>query len=211
MGKLKDAAEATDNRMKALSETRIAQDIKKYTNQIWLAGLGAFSKADGEGNKYFDALVTAGKDIEERGREGVLRQVEFANNRVEDVKNDVMQRAEDVRDKANTTWDKVERVFDERVQRALTRLGIPSKADLDTLKAEIETLKKNVETLKKAKAPAARKAPAKKAAPATAEKKVPAAKKAPATKKTTAAAKKTTATKRTSAAKTTKTAATKAE
>ncbi|GAA3929638.1 phasin family protein [Litoribacillus peritrichatus] len=200
MGKLKDAAEATDNRMKALSETKIAQDIKKYTNQIWLAGLGAFSKADGEGNKYFDALVTAGKDIEERGREGVLRQVEFANNRVEDVKNDVIQKAEDVRDRANSTWDKVERVFDERVQSALTRLGIPSKADMDALKTEIAALKKNVDTLKKAKAPA-------KAA-------TTAAKKAPAKKTTTEAAKKTTATttrKRTTASKTTKTAATKAE
>lgn len=200
MGKLKDAAEATDNRMKALSETKIAQDIKKYTNQIWLAGLGAFSKADGEGNKYFDALVTAGKDIEERGREGVLRQVEFANNRVEDVKNDVIQKAEDVRDRANSTWDKVERVFDERVQSALTRLGIPSKADMDALKTEIAALKKNVDTLKKAKAPAKTASTA--------------AKKAPAKKTTTEAAKKTTATttrKRTTASKTTKTAATKAE
>lgn len=200
MGKLKDAAEATDNRMKALSETKIAQDIKKYTNQIWLAGLGAFSKADGEGNKYFDALVTAGKDIEERGREGVLRQVEFANNRVEDVKNDVIQKAEDVRDRANSTWDKVERVFDERVQSALTRLGIPSKADMDALKTEIAALKKNVDTLKKAKAPAKTASTA--------------AKKAPAKKTTAAAAKKTTATttrKRTTASKTTKTAATKAE
>jgi poly(hydroxyalkanoate) granule-associated protein len=200
MGKLKDAAEATDNRMKALSETRIAQDIKKYTNQIWLAGLGAFSKADGEGNKYFDALVTAGKEIEERGREGVMRQVEYANTRVEGVKNDVIQRAEDVRERANNTWDKVERVFDERVQSALTRLGIPSKADIDALKAEVDTLKKNIETLKKAKAPA--RATAAKKETAT---KKPAAKK-PAAKKTTEAEKKTTTTrKRTTSAKTTAT------
>ncbi|GLQ33479.1 phasin family protein [Litoribrevibacter albus] len=199
MGKLKDAAEATDNRMKALSETKIAQDIKKYTNQIWLAGLGAFSKADGEGNKYFDALVTAGKEIEERGREGVMRQVEYANTRVEGVKNDVIQRAEDVRERANNTWDKVERVFDERVQRALTRLGIPSKADIDALKAEVESLKKNIETLKKAKAPT-RSTAAKKT---TADAEKPAAKKA-----TTAAAKKPATRKRTTSAKTT---ATKAE
>lgn len=205
MGKLKDAAEATDNRMKSLSEMKIAQDIKKYTNQIWLAGLGAFSKADGEGNKYFDALVTAGKDIEERGREGVMRQVEYANNRVEDVKNDVIQRAEDVREKANTTWDKVERVFDERVQRALTRLGIPSKADIDVLKEEIETLKKNIETLKKAKAPARTTAAKKPAATKTAT----AAKKPASTTAKKPAAKKTTTTRkpRTSA----KTTATKAE
>ena len=152
MGKLKEAAEATDNRMKALSETKIAQDVKKYTNQIWLAGLGAFSKADGEGNKYFDALVSAGKDIEGRGREGVLRQVEFANNRVVDVKNDVRQRA-------NDTWDKVERVFDERVSNALTRLGIPSKADVEVLQAQIDELKTNIETLVAAaeKKPATRK------------------------------------------------------
>lgn len=186
MGKLKEAAEATDNRMKALSETRIAQDIKKYTNQIWLAGLGAFSKADGEGNKYFEALVTAGKDIEERGREGVMRQVEYANTRVEDVKNDVRQRA-------NSTWDKVERVFDERVSHALTRLGIPSKADVEMLQQQIDELKSNLDALAAAKAPA--KAPAKRApAKKSAAKKTTAAKST--ASKTTAAKKPATTRKR---------------
>ena len=32
-------------------------DFRKYTKQIWLAGLGAFSRAEGEGGKIFDSLV----------------------------------------------------------------------------------------------------------------------------------------------------------
>jgi hypothetical protein len=32
-----------------------ALDFRKYTKQIWLAGLGAFSRAEEEGNKLFDS------------------------------------------------------------------------------------------------------------------------------------------------------------
>ena len=37
-----------------------SKDLRKYTQQIWLAGLGAFSRAEEEGGKLFDNLVKIG-------------------------------------------------------------------------------------------------------------------------------------------------------
>ncbi|HIL22204.1 MAG TPA: poly(hydroxyalkanoate) granule-associated protein, partial [Alcanivorax sp.] len=50
------------NPLKALSGA--SRDIRKYTHQIWLAGLGAFARAEEEGSGFFDALVEAGREVE---------------------------------------------------------------------------------------------------------------------------------------------------
>ena len=47
--------------LKALSGA--SRDIRKYTHQIWLAGLGAFARAEEEGSGFFDALVEAGGGV----------------------------------------------------------------------------------------------------------------------------------------------------
>ena len=39
-------------------------EIEKYSRQIWLAGLGAYSKISNDGNKLFDGLVKDGDVIE---------------------------------------------------------------------------------------------------------------------------------------------------
>ena len=44
-------------------------DFRKYTKQIWLAGLGAFSRAEEEGNKLFDSLVQVGEELESKTTE----------------------------------------------------------------------------------------------------------------------------------------------
>jgi poly(hydroxyalkanoate) granule-associated protein len=88
-----------------------AKDLRKYTQQIWLAGLGAFAKAEEEGGKLFDNLVKIGEDLESKTRE-------IADNTVGEVRGRVL-------DKATDTRERVERAFDDRITSALTRLGIP--------------------------------------------------------------------------------------
>ncbi|TXI19947.1 MAG: phosphohistidine phosphatase, partial [Ottowia sp.] len=43
---------------------QLASTIKESTQQIWLAGLGAFAKAQEEGGKMFDALVKEGEAMQ---------------------------------------------------------------------------------------------------------------------------------------------------
>lgn len=103
-----------------------AKDLRKYTQQIWLAGLGAFAKAEEEGGKLFDNLVKIGEDLENKTRE-------IADNTVGEVRGRVL-------DKATDTRERVERAFDDRITSALTRLGIPSQRDLDQINDRLDTL-----------------------------------------------------------------------
>jgi poly(hydroxyalkanoate) granule-associated protein len=103
-----------------------SKDLRKYTQQIWLAGLGAFSRAEEEGGKLFDNLVKIGEDLESKTRE-------IADTAVGEVRGLVLEKATD-------TKEKVEKVFDDRITHALTRLGIPSQRDMDQINQRLETL-----------------------------------------------------------------------
>ena len=138
------------NELKSLSDSQFAKELKKSAHQIWLAGLGAFSRAEEEGGKVFDALVKAGEEIEVRTKSEVKSVVEervkAAGTKVDEVKT-----------MANDTWDKLERVFDDRVSRALGRLGVPTKDDIESLTGRIEALNKTIKELEKKPATRTRK------------------------------------------------------
>ena len=117
-----------------------ASDVKNYTHQIWLAGLGAYAKAGKEGADYFKKLVAEGEEVEKKGKELVDNQVEAANSRIESFK-------EKVQEKTGGRFSKVEEVFDERVASTLGRIGIPSKKDIDQLSAKLDDLSAALKSL----------------------------------------------------------------
>ena len=152
--------------------------IKDSAQQIWLAGLGAFAKAQEEGGKAFESLVKEGLSIQRKTQA-------VAEERISEATNKVSSMATDISSKASGQWDKLESIFEERVAKALNKLGVPSARDVDALIQRIDALNQHVQQLA-GKAPAktaARKAaPAKKAAAKPAAKKVAAK---PAARKTT--------------------------
>jgi poly(hydroxyalkanoate) granule-associated protein len=149
------------NKLKAITEqvadTQLANAIKDKSQQIWLAGLGAFSKAQDEGNKVFETLVKEGQDLQERTRK-------LADETVVEVTDRVSKIADTVSKGANAQWDKLEAVFEERVARSLGRLGVPTHKDLQQLSKRIEDLSKAVNELTGKKADGAKKAATKPAA-----------------------------------------------
>lgn len=104
--------------------------IKDSAQQIWLAGLGAFNKAEEDAGKVFDKLVQEGEELERKTRGVVEKQIRVVEGRVEEVK-----------DRANTTWDRLESVFDQRVSKTLVRLGIPTQKEIDQLRVEVAKLR----------------------------------------------------------------------
>jgi polyhydroxyalkanoate synthesis regulator phasin len=54
---------------------QLASMVRDSAQQIWLAGLGAFSKTQEEGAKVFKALVKEGKGLESRTRKLAESQV----------------------------------------------------------------------------------------------------------------------------------------
>ena len=125
-----------NEKSKQKPESQFSKKIKESANQIWLAGLGAYSKAEKEGNKLFEALVKDGEQIENKTKDKMDEQVSSYKDKVEEVK-----------DKAATSWERIEKAFDERVSKALARLNIPTKQDVDELSERIDQLNKVIEEL----------------------------------------------------------------
>jgi poly(hydroxyalkanoate) granule-associated protein len=159
----------------------LSGSVKDSAQQIWQAGLGAFTRAQAEGSKAFESLVKEGVSIQRKTQAAAEEKISEATSKMSTM-------ATDISTKASGQWDKLENIFEERVAKALNKLGVPSAKDVAALISRIDELNKAVQKLS-AKAPATSKTPAK----AAAAKKAPAAtKKAakPAAKKAVAPAKK---------------------
>jgi poly(hydroxyalkanoate) granule-associated protein len=104
------------------TDGQLADAIKESANLIWLAGLGAFSKAQEEGTRLFDSLVKEGEAIQNRAKKA-------AGDTLADVKA-----------KATGTWGKLEKVFEDRVAQALHSLNVPTKKDIDELTKHVAEL-----------------------------------------------------------------------
>lgn len=170
------------------SSSPLSGAIKDSAQQIWLAGLGAFSKAQEEGGKAFETLVKEGLSIQRKTQSVAEERISEASNRMSSM-------ATEISSKATGQWDKLENLFEERVAKALNKLGVPSARDVDALIARIDDLTQHVQRL--SGKPVAATRPAAKAAPRKAPAKTAAktATKAPAKAAAKPAARKTSRTK----------------
>jgi poly(hydroxyalkanoate) granule-associated protein len=170
-------------KLKTLAKTedkQLASAVRTSAHQIWQAGLGAFAKAQEEGGKVFNKLVEEGNNLQRRTRS-------MAEDRVSEVTDTVTKVADGVSKQASGSWDKLEQVFEDRVARALSTIGVPTQKDIQELTKRVDQLARAVAATTGKKAPAAAKPAAKPAAKKAAAK--PAAKKAvakPAVKKAAA-------------------------
>lgn len=126
------AAKSSAADLQAKAE-HLSRSLVESAQQIWMAGVGAFTRAQGEGSKLFEALVAEGMNIEKTTRK-------LATGRVDAVRDAMEGRVEEVRGRAVDTWDRLEKVFEDRVQRALNRLGIPGREELTDLSLRVDAL-----------------------------------------------------------------------
>ena len=70
----------------------------------------------------FEALVAEGEKVQER------------------TKGAADERLAEVREKATETWNKLEKVFEDRVGRALHALNVPTRKDIDVLSKRVHEL-----------------------------------------------------------------------
>lgn len=130
--------------MKAdLFENQLTNNARDFARQIWLAGLGAFAKAQDEGGRFFETLVQEGQAVDVRMRKTAEEKTGRMKGGVVVVKDKV----EEFRDKATGTWNKLEEVFQGRVARALRRLGVPTQDDIQQLFQQVELLGQNIQEL----------------------------------------------------------------
>jgi poly(hydroxyalkanoate) granule-associated protein len=100
--------------------------VKESAQQIWLAGLGAFSRAQEEGGKIFETLVQQGVNLQRKTQSAAEEKITEATQRMASMASDTSSNASGQR-------DKLEGIFEERVSRALNKLGVPSAKDVNEL------------------------------------------------------------------------------
>jgi len=121
----------------------LAQAVLDSSHQIWLAGLGAFAKAQQGGTKVFQGLVKQGESLEAKTRDVAAQTAKAARGAAE-------AKAKEMQAMAGGTWDKLEQVFENRVARALGRLGVYSASDVKRLTDRVDELSEAVNALLKA-------------------------------------------------------------
>jgi polyhydroxyalkanoate synthesis regulator phasin len=108
------------------SGTDLARAVAHSGNEIWLAGLGAFSTARKEGNKLFDLLVEEGKARSRALATGGIR---------------------GIRSQAGEGIGRLEKMFEESLQKTLKGIGVPTAHDVSQLSRRVAQLDKHVAAL----------------------------------------------------------------
>ena len=146
----------------------MSDNVKEQAQQIWLAGLGAFAKAQEDGTKAFEKLVSDGITMQ--------RKVQItAEEKLAEATQKATQAAHTLSERATGQWGKLEGIFEERVAKALHGLGLPSAAEMKALHARVAVLEAQLGVKPKAAAKTAA-TPVVKTATKTAAKKAPAKK-----------------------------------
>ena len=125
----------------------LSNSVKDSAQQIWQAGLGAFTKAQTEGTKAFEALVKEGVNFQRKTQSA-------AEDKINEATQKMTSMATDISSKASGQWDKLESIFEDRVAKVLNKMGVPSAKDINALIARVDALNASVQRLSPAKAPA---------------------------------------------------------
>ena len=131
--KLKQMAEKQAAGAAGMFDSALAGSVKDSAQQIWLAGMGAFSKAQAEGGKVFEALVKEGVNLQRKTQT-------VAEEKLSEVTSKMTGMASEVQAKAGQQWDKLESIFEERTAKALARLNVPTAKDIKALSVRIDEL-----------------------------------------------------------------------
>ncbi len=119
-----------------------ADKVRESAQQIWLAGLGAFAKAQQEGGKVFETLVQDGVNLQRKTQAVAQERMAEATERMTELAGGLSARA-------GQQWSRLETIFEERVARALSGLGVPAASELQTLAQRVAQLESELAALKK--------------------------------------------------------------
>ena len=131
----------------------MSEQMKQSAQQIWQAGLGAFAKAQQEGVKVFESLIKDGLHMQQQTQQ-------VAEEKIAQATHTMSTLASQFTERAGGSWDRLETLFEQRVAKAMHRLGWPSADDVAALHARIAALEQALANTKPAKtaAPAKRQA-----------------------------------------------------
>ena len=81
-----------DNSSKT-SQSHLGSSVKDSAQQIWQAGLGAFTRAQAEGSKAFESLVKEGVSIQRKTQAAAEEKISEATNKMSTMATDITSKA----------------------------------------------------------------------------------------------------------------------
>ena len=110
---------------------------QQAAQQVWLAGLEALSQAQQQGSKMFDALVQEGLAMQRRAQDSPSPNLAEVGSRVQKMGQDL---GKEISQRASAPWEKLEGLFEDRVARAIERLGYPGADEVQALRDRVAAL-----------------------------------------------------------------------
>jgi poly(hydroxyalkanoate) granule-associated protein len=133
-----DEASGRDRRREA--QAQLLQGVQ----QVWLAGMGAIARAQKDGPAAFTDAVSEGLKLLGQSRSNAQRIVRDAFDAAQET---LQTRVGGVRDQAQETWDNLETLFQNRVQRAMHDLGVPTAREIRDLTRRVTDLNESVQRI----------------------------------------------------------------
>jgi poly(hydroxyalkanoate) granule-associated protein len=142
-------AKSTITTRKKNSSTAPSDSNTLPAQHVWLAGLGAMAKAQEQGSKAIETLLNDGLAFQRKSQAEAQQRLQEATERLNHMASDLGQHAAG-------RMDKLEHLFEDRVAKALHRLGMPTLLDIQMLNDRVAQLEAQLAamTLSPAKTPA---------------------------------------------------------
>lgn len=139
--------------MEPAKAVRIA---KASAAKAWEAGVDAATTMRRSAVGAFNSLVRKGAAIEAASRKAGLEQVKRARRAAlasaNAARNAALERAHSARTRTAEAMSQLEKVFEKRVSRTISKLGVPTTKDVRALSRQVAELQTSVERLRRSRA-----------------------------------------------------------
>lgn len=133
-------SETPTNDREGLDLRNLPDEVTGRAREVWLAGLGALSRLEKEGDKVFQSLVERGKDYQDKRTQQLQEATENLREQQESFAEDVTERLDDA-------TKSVEKAVSDTLSGTLGRIGVPSREEVRGLSRRVGELSKKLDAL----------------------------------------------------------------
>lgn len=112
--------------------------------QIWLAGLGAFSQAQKKGSEALQKMLQDGLTMQRQAQQTAEQKIADATEKMSAMARQLAHGKTPAAAIKAAPWDSLEGLFEQRVLQALQRHGWPDSARISELEARVAHLEKQL-------------------------------------------------------------------
>ena len=121
----------------------LPNELSERGREIWLAGLGALSRVEEEGEKIFRTLIKRGEAFESRGREQAEASMQRLIEQQEQATKTMTSATKTFTDAAQS----VERAVSNTLTDTLGRVGMPTRDEVEELSGKVSKLSEKLDAL----------------------------------------------------------------